>query len=155
MKIDNSSLEGVEEFKYSGTNLTYQNSVQNEINSRLKSRNSCYHSVQKFLSSNLLSRHLIIKVHRTIILLVVLYEYETWSLTLSEERRLRVFENRMLRRTFGHKRGDETGEWRKLHIEELHDLYSSPNIVRVIKYRRMRWVGHVARKEGEACTGFW
>ena len=81
----------------------------------------------------------------TIILPVVLYGCETWSLTLREERRLRMFENRMLMRIFGPKRDDVTGEWRKLHNEELNDLYCSPNIVRVIKLRRMRWAGHVAR----------
>jgi hypothetical protein len=79
---------------------------------------------------------------------VVLYGFETWSLTLREERRLRV-----LRRVFGPKREEVTGEWRKLHNEELRDLYS-PNIVRVVKSRRMRWAGHVARM-GEGCTGFW
>jgi hypothetical protein len=75
---------------------------------------------------------------------VVLYECETWSLTLGEEHRLRVFENRVLRKIFGPKR-EEDGSWRKLHNDELHDLYSSPNIVRVIKSRRMRWAGHVER----------
>ena len=78
---------------------------------------------------------------------VVLYGCETWSLTLREEHRLRVFENRMSRRIYGHKRDGVTGEWRKLHNEELNDLYSSPNIVRVIKSRKMRWAGHVARME--------
>ena len=76
---------------------------------------------------------------------VVLYGCETWSLTLREEHRLRVFENRVLRRIFGPKRDGVTGEWRKLHNEELNDLYSSPNIVRVIKSRILRWAGHVAR----------
>ena len=76
---------------------------------------------------------------------VVLYGCEAWSLTLREERRLRVFENRVLRRVFGPKRDEVTGEWRKLHNEELSDLYSLPNIVRVVKSRRMRWAGLVAR----------
>ena len=86
-----------------------------------------------------------IKIYRTIILSVVLYGCETWSLTLREERKLRVFENSVLRRIFAPRRDEVTGEWRRLHNEELNDLYSSPNIVRVIKSRRMRWAGHVAR----------
>jgi hypothetical protein len=73
------------------------------------------------------------------------YGCETWSLTLREEQRLRVFENRVLRRIFGPKRDDATGVWRGLHNEELNDLYSSPNIIRVIKSRRMGWAGHIAR----------
>jgi hypothetical protein len=75
---------------------------------------------------------------------VVLYGSETWSLTLREEHRLREFENRVLRRIFGPKRDEVTGEWRKLHNEELHDLYSSTSIIRIIKSRRMRLAGHVA-----------
>jgi hypothetical protein len=75
----------------------------------------------------------------------VVYIGETWSLTLREERRLRVFENSVLRRVFGPKRDEVTGEWRELHNEELKDLYPLPNIVRVVKSRRMRWAGHVAR----------
>jgi hypothetical protein len=86
----------------------------------------------------------IFKIYKTVILSVVLYGCETWSLTLREEHRLRVYENRVLRKIFGPKR-EEDGSWRKLHNVELHDLYSSPNIVRVIKSRRMRWAGHVAR----------
>jgi len=88
--------------------------------------------VQNLLSSSLLSKNLKIKIYRTTILHVVLYGCETWSLTLREERRLRVFENRVFRRIFGPKRDEVTGEWRKLRNEELNDLYSSPNIVRVI-----------------------
>jgi hypothetical protein len=76
---------------------------------------------------------------------VVLYGYEAWSLTLREECRLKVFENRVLRRVFEPRRDEVTGKWRKLHNEELSDLYSLPNIVRVVKSRRMRWAGHVAR----------
>jgi len=149
MTIDNSSIERVKEFKYLGTTLTNQNSIQEEIKSRLKSGNSCYYSVQNLLSFRLLSKNLKIKIYRTIIMPVVLYGCETWSLTLREERRMRVFENRVLRRVFGSKRDEVTGEWRKLHNEELRDLYSLPNIVRVVKSRRMKWVGHVARmREG-------
>jgi hypothetical protein len=97
------------------------------------------------LSSRLLSRNVKVKIYKTIILPVVLYGCETLSLTLGEEHRLRVFENRGLRRIFGPKRDEVTGEWRKLHNEELHNLYSSPDIIRLVKSRRMRWVGHVAR----------
>ena len=109
------------------------------------SGNTCYHSVQNLLSSRLLSKNLKIKIFRTIILPVVLYGCETWSLTLWEERKLRVSENMVLRRIFGPRRKEVTGEWRRLHNEELNDVYSSPNIVRVIKSRRMRWAGHVTR----------
>jgi hypothetical protein len=85
-----------------------------------------------------------IKIYKTVILPVVLYGRETWFLTLREDQRLRVFGNRVLRRIFGPKR-EEDGSWRKLHNDEFHSLYSSPNIVRVIKSRRVRWTGHVAR----------
>jgi hypothetical protein len=88
----------------------------------------------------------------SIILPVVLYGCETWSLTLREEQRLRVFENRVLRRMFGPKRDEVMGEWRKLHNEELPDLYSSPSIIRLIKARRMRWEGHVAHVGEEDCV---
>ena len=106
--------------------------------------NACYHSVQNILSSRLLYKNLKIKIYRTIILPVVLYGCETWSLTLREERKLRVLENMVLRRIFGPRRDEVTGEWRRLHNEEINDLYSSTNIVRVTKSRRMRWAGYVA-----------
>ena len=113
------------------------------ITSRLKSGNACYHSVQNLLSSSCLSKNIKIKVCGTIIL-PVLYGCETWSLTVREERRLRMFKNRVLRRT-GPKRNEVTGEWRKLYNKELNDMYCSPNIVWLIKLRKMRWAGHLAR----------
>jgi len=115
METDNSSFERVKEFKYLGTTLTNQIFIQGEIKSRFISGNVCYHSVKNILSSSLLSKNINIKTCRTIILPVVLYGCETWSLTLREERKCR-----------------------KLHNEELSDLFSSPNIVRVIKSGRMR-----------------
>jgi len=101
--------------------------------------------VQKLLSSRLLSRKFKIKIYRTIILPVALYGWEAWSLIFREERKLRVLENMVLRRIFGPRRDEVTGEWRRLNNEELSDLYSTPNIVRMIKSRRMRRAGHVAR----------
>ena len=101
--------------------------------------------MQNLLSSRLLSKNLKVKIYRTIILPAFLYGCETWSLILREERKLRVFENMVLRRIFEPRKDEVTGEWKRLHNEELNDLYSSPNIVRVIKSRRIRWAVHVAR----------
>jgi len=141
MKTDNSSYERVEEFKYLGRNLTEQNSIQEEIKSRLKSGNACYHSVQNLLSSSLLYKNVKIQIWRPIILPVL---YATWSLTFMEERRLRVLAIGVLR-IFGPKKGEVKCKRRKLHNEELNDLYSSPIIFQVIKSRRMRWTEPVAR----------
>jgi hypothetical protein len=97
------------------------------------------------LSSRLLSRNVEVKIYKNIILPLVLYGCETWSLMLTQEHRLRVFENRVLRRIFGPKRDEVKGEWRKLHNEKLHIFYSSPNIIRQIELRRTGLAGHVAR----------
>jgi hypothetical protein len=137
----------VVKFRYLGTTITNRNPIQEEINRRLNSDNACYHSGHSILPSRLLSENVKIRMYKTIILPVVLYGCETWSLTLREEHRLRVFENRVLRRIFVPKRDEVTGQWRKLHNEELHNLYASPNIIRMIKSRRLRWAGHVARME--------
>ncbi|KAJ4430145.1 hypothetical protein ANN_22355 [Periplaneta americana] len=110
IKIGNLSFEEVEKIKYLGA------------------------TVEKLLSSSLLSKNLKVRIYKTVILPIVLYGCETWTLTLREEHRLRVFENRVLRKIFGAKRD-----------EELHALYSSSDIIRNIKYRRLRWAGHVAR----------
>ncbi|KAJ4434747.1 hypothetical protein ANN_23316 [Periplaneta americana] len=107
--------------------------------------NACYYSVEKLLLSSLLSKNLKVRIYKTVILPVVLYGCETWTLTLKEEQRLRVFANKVLRKIFGAKWDEVTGEWRTLHNAELHALYSSPDIIRNIKSRRLRWAGHVAR----------
>jgi hypothetical protein len=120
-----------------GTTVRNQNFTQEEI-MRLTFGDACHHSVK-----NLLSCHL--RLYKTIILPVFLYECKTWSLTLREEHGLRVFENRVLRRIFGPKRDEVMVGWRKLHNKERHDLYSLPSIIRMIKSRRMRWVGDVAQ----------
>jgi hypothetical protein len=109
--------------------------VVDEIKSRLN-------SVQNLLSSHLISKNLKIKIYKTVVLPIALYRCETWSLTLREEHRLNIYENRVLR-IFGPKR-EEDRLWRKLHNDEFHSLYSSPNIDRVIKSRRLKWAGHVA-----------
>ena len=103
----------------------------------------------------MLSKNININKYRTIILPVVLYACEAWSHILREERRLRDFENRVLRRIFGPKKDEVTGEWRKLHNWALKDLYSSPNIFRMIKSTKKRWAWHIARMgRGELSTGF-
>ncbi|KAJ4442522.1 hypothetical protein ANN_04109 [Periplaneta americana] len=101
--------------------------------------------LEKLLSSSLLSKNLKVRIYKTVILPVLLYGCETWTLTLRGEHRLRVFENKVLRKIFGAKRDEVTGEWRKLQNTELHALYSSPDIIRNLKSRRLRWAGHVAR----------
>jgi len=119
-------------------------------------RDVWYHSLLTSLSSSLLSKSTKITIYRTVTLSVVLYGCETWSLTLREEHRLRQFENSVLRRIFEPNWGKITGDWRKLHNEELNILCSSPNTIWVIKSRRMRWAGHVARmgREEALHTGF-
>ncbi|KAJ4444371.1 hypothetical protein ANN_06163 [Periplaneta americana] len=145
IKIGNLSFEEVEKFKYLGATVTNINDTREEIKCRINMGNACYYSVEKLLSSSLLSKNLKVRIYKTVILPVVLYGCETWTLILREEQRLRVFENKVLRKIFGVKRDEVTGEWRKLHNTELHALYSSPDIIRNIKSRRLRWAGHVAR----------
>ncbi|KAJ4428741.1 hypothetical protein ANN_25734 [Periplaneta americana] len=164
----------VEKFKYLGATVTNINDTREEIKYRINMGNACYYSVEKLLSSSLLMYQLVpsatgwmdgiapfphrynntddsavknlkVRIYKTVILPVVLYGSETWILTLREEHRLRVFENKVLRKIFGAKRDEVTGEWRKLHNAELHALYSSPDIIRNIKSRRLKWAGHVAR----------
>jgi hypothetical protein len=128
-----------------GTTVINQNLIQEEIKRRQNSGNAYYHSVQNLLSSGMMSKNVKIRINKAIILPVVLYWGETWSLTLREDHKLSVFENRVLRRIFGPKRDGVTGGWRKLHNEELHNLYTTPSIIRIIKSRRIRWAGHVAQ----------
>jgi hypothetical protein len=132
IKIADRPFENVAQFRYLGMTVTNQNL-------RLNSGNACYNSAQNLLCSCLLSKYIKIRIHKTIILPSVLYGCETSSLTLREEHKLGVFENRVLRR----KRDEVVADWRKLH-NEFRNLYSSPSIIRMIMSRRVRSVGHVA-----------
>ncbi|KAJ4431451.1 hypothetical protein ANN_20049 [Periplaneta americana] len=116
------------------------NAIREEIKRRINTGNACYYSVEKLLSCTLLSKKLKVRIYKTVTLPVVLNGCETWTLTLREEQRLRALENKVLRKIFGAKRDEVTGEWRKLH----NALYSSPDIIRNIKSRRLRWAGHIA-----------
>ena len=134
-----------------GTILTNQNYIQEEVKSRLTSGNACHHSVQNLLSSGLLSKSWKIKICRIIILPVVLYGCETWSFKKRKERSLRVFQNRVLWKIFGPKGDEVTGSGESYIMRSFNDLYSSPNIVRVIKSRRMRRAAHIAYGGKERC----
>jgi hypothetical protein len=150
VRLANESFESVAKFRYLGVTLN-QNDIRDEIKQIKFSSCLLSFSPESFVIY-LLSKK--IRMYKTIILSVVLYGCETWSVTLREEYRLRVFENRVSRRIFGPKR-EEDGSWRKLHNDELHSLYSSPNIFRVNKSRRMRWAGHVAcMRLEDVFTGF-
>jgi len=143
MKINN-SFGRAEELKYLTTTITDQNCIKEDMKSRLRAGNGCCHSVQNVLYCSLLYKNLKIKIDRIIILPLSFNGCKTWSLTLKEKRRQRAFENRMLSRIFGSKRDEVAGEWRKLHNEELTEVYCSPNIVRMTNSRRMRWEGNAA-----------
>jgi hypothetical protein len=127
MKIGNRCFENVAQVRYLGTTVTNQNPIQEEIMRRLYSGNAFCHSVQNLFSSRLLSKNVKIRIYKTIIFPVFLYECETLSLTLREEHTLGLFENRVLRRIFEQKREELIGGWRKLNNEELLVLFASCN----------------------------
>jgi hypothetical protein len=156
IKTANRCFENVAQFRYLGTTITNQNLIQEEIKRILKWGSACYHSVQNLLSSRLLYKNIKIRIYETVTLPVVLYGCGIWSFILREEHRLMVLENRVLRRTFGPKGNEVTGGYRKLHNEELHNLYSSISIIGMIKSRRIRRKDHVARMgRKEMHVGYW
>jgi len=127
----------VEQFRYVATTLTNQNSIQEDSKEQTEVKERLLSFGAASLSSSLLSKNIKIKIYRTVVLpFVFFYGCETWSITLREGRRLRLFENSVLRRIFGGKRDEVAGEWRKLHNKELNGLYCSPNVVWVIRSRR-------------------
>ena len=140
------NFEEVAEFKYLGTN---RNEVHKEIKHTLNSGNACYYALQGLLLSHLLSKNIKLKICKKVFLPVILYGCETWTLTLREEKRLQIFENKVLRKIFGTRRDDQTGECIRLHNGELHDLYGKPNIIRIVESRRLRWAGHLTRMGNE------
>jgi len=142
IRIRDEVIEKVNKFTYLGAYVTSKNEVTEEIKSRLVSGNACFYSVQKLLTSRLISRKLKLKIYRTAILPD---GCESWSTTLADEHKLRVFESKVLRKIYGPKRDEMTGEWRRLHNEEQQGLYDSPDVVKIMKSRRLRWAGHVAR----------
>jgi len=123
--------EVIETFKY------YRAYVisKNEATDRLISGNACFYSVQKLLTSRFISRKMKLKIYRTVILPVILSGCESWSTTLADEHKLRVFENKVFRKIYGPKRDEMTGKWRRLHNEELHGLYDSLDVVKILKSR--------------------
>jgi hypothetical protein len=139
----------VAQLRYLGRTIINQNLIQEEIKRRLNSVRLDTIQSGTFSSPRLLSKKIKIRIYKTIILSVVLYGRETLSLTLREEHRLREFENRVLRRIFGPKRDEVMGGWRKVHNEDLHNLYSLPSMIRIIMSRKIRWTGHVARMEAK------
>jgi hypothetical protein len=147
LEVDNMIFEKVSIFKYLGGLLEDRKDmgIGAEIKQRLNSGNACFYALNKLLKSRDLSRNTKLRIYKTIILPVVLYGCETWALTRQQENRFRVFENKILRKIFGAKRDEETGEYRRLHNQELEELFDSPSIIRVMKARRTRWAGHVAR----------
>jgi reverse gyrase len=136
--------------------VTDQNLIQEEIKGRLNSGNASYHSVQNLLSLHLLSKNAKIRKCKILILPAVWYGCETWSVILREEHRLKVFHNGVLRKVLGLKRSEVTIAWRKVHNEELHNLYSSSSIIKMMKSRRMRWAGNIARMRRRGMhRGYW
>jgi hypothetical protein len=153
-KIGNRSFQNVPQFKYLWRTVTNQNLILDEIKRRLNSGIACYHSVQNLLSYRQLSKSAWVNIQDYTFACCSIW---VWTLvSVKEEHKLGVFENRVLRRTFGPKRGRVTRRWRKLHNEELHNLCSSPSIIRIIKSRRMggRDMWHEWRRR-RTCIGYW
>lgn len=143
--IDDYNFERVKKFKYLGTTLSEDTDGTEEINCRIQAGNKCLYATHKLLKSKQTSRRTKINIYKTIIRPVVMYGCETWTLTVANEERLRVFERRVLRKIYGPTVDATTGRYRTRTNRELEDLYGEPNIVREIKSKRLQWAGHVRR----------
>lgn len=143
--IGNHNFERVKEFKYLGTTITEDNVGSEEINNRIQAGNRCLYALQDLIRSKELTRLTKINLYITVIRPVVMYGSETWTMTVANEERLRIWERKVLRKIYGPTRDDETGTWRRKSNKELEELFGVTNIIKEIKSRRLQWAGHVRR----------
>lgn len=141
--INGHAFERVNEFKYLGTIINDQNKLRAEINTRIKSANKCFFALKKQFRSKFISRKTKLRVYKTLILPVLLYGSETWTLNLDIQRSLETFERKILRTIFGPVQ--EHGCWRTRYNFELYRLYKQPQVIQVIRSNRLRWIGHLWR----------
>lgn len=147
LQVDGHEFDHVHEFKYLGVIISNRNTDELEIQNRINSANKCFYACSRILASKSLSHKTKIRLYKAIICPVLLYGSETWKLNKKEEKQLIVFENRVLRKIYGPT--CEQGEWRRKHNREIRDLYNRPDIISEIKCRRIRWAGHLLRREEE------
>lgn len=147
LRVDGHEFEKVNSFKYLGVVISNKNTEETEIQNRLNLANGCFYALNKLMSSKLLSQTTKIRLYKTIISPILLYGAETWKLNKKEEKKLIVFENKVLRKIYGPV--FEEGEWRRRHNRELRELYKEPDLVCEFKCRRVRWAGHILRREDD------
>ncbi|KAF0721180.1 putative transposon-derived protein F52C9.6 [Aphis craccivora] len=149
LKVGSMNFEKVDNFKYLGVNINNSNNMHNEIKERIANGNRCYFSINKLLRSKLLSRKSKTTLYTSYLRPVVTYGCETWSTTKDDNRKLAIWERRILRNIYGPVYNDNLGIYEKRHNEELYDLYGKPNILTYIRCKRLEWLGHVWRADGD------